>query len=309
MTLLASRLRLGDTIGVFTPSGEIDDSPSESPYEELEKGTRFLEKLGFKVVLGENALKRGYFGAGTPQERADDINQMFANPDIHALISSHGGIHANSILPYLDYDLIRRNPKILMGFSDVSTLHLGIYSKTGLVTFHGNMVIWYFGMEPQEYDRQEFLDRLVTGKIGPVNKHSEWRTVRGEKSAEGKLLGGNDWVMSWLLGTPYFPDMSDSILFIEIPGFAPGSFYNRLTQFKQAGIFEKVKGVLIGFANEKDGYKAEDIFLEVTAEYDFPIVKTDDFGHNCPNTTLPVGVQCRLDPASARLEILEACVK
>jgi muramoyltetrapeptide carboxypeptidase len=170
------------------------------------------------------------------------------------------------------------------------------------------MVMYYFGMDPQDYDRQEFLDRLVRGKIGPVGKNSPWHTVRGEGAVNGKLMGGNDWVMQWLLGTPYWPDFTDAILFVEVPGFTPDILYNRLHQFKQAGLFDQVRGVLLGYAREKDGYRVEDVFLEVTAKYNFPIVKTDDFGHNCPNTVLPVGVQCKLDPNTTTLEILESCV-
>ncbi len=307
--LIPPRLETGQTIGLFTPSNDIDSAPSEDPQQDLERGIAYLKALGFNVVMGEHALDKGFFGAGTPKERAADINRMFANPEVHALMSTHGGVYANAVLAHLDYELIRSNPKILMGFSDVNTLHLGLFAQTGLVTFHGNMAMFYFGMQPQDYDRQEFLGRVVNGEIGPVRKNSAWRTVRGTGAVEGRLLGGNDWVMQWLLGTPYFPDFSDSILFLEVPGFDPEIFYNRLTQFQQAGVFDQVRGVLIGFAREKDGYQVEDVFHEVFGELDFPIVKTDDFGHNCPNTVLPVGVRCRLDPASATLEILEACVK
>lgn len=131
-----------------------------------------MRNLGFDILLGEHALKEGGLAAGTPEERAGDINAMFANPDVKGIISTHSGLAANSCLPLLDYELIQSNPKILLGFSDISTLHLGIYAQTGLVTFHGNMVMYYLGMEPQEYDLQEFLSRLVAGEIGPVNKNS-----------------------------------------------------------------------------------------------------------------------------------------
>lgn len=308
MIVIPPRLKIGDTIGIITPSAPISTSPSPDPYVELEKGIKYLEDLGFRVVLGEHAKKEGGLSAGTPQERAGDINMMFSNPEIQAIISSHGGVSANSCLPHLDYGLILKNPKIFMGFSDISTLHLGIYSQTGLVTFHGNMVMWYFGQEPQEYDRQEFLGRLVEGQVGTVRKNGRWFTVRGEGQVIGPLLGGNDWVLQWLLGTPYLPDFSGSILCMEVPGFTPDIVENRLHQFKQAGIFEKVNGVLLGYAKEKDGYLLEDLVAEVTAEYDFPIVKCDDFGHHCPNTVLPVGVQARLDADTSSLEFLEPSV-
>ena len=162
MPLIPPRLKIGDTIGVVTPSSPISSSPSDDPYLELERGLTYLRDLGFKVHLGDYALKEGGLTAGTPEERAGDLNTMFANPDVNAIISTHGGVVSNSCLPLLDDDLMRANPKILLGFSDISTLHLGIYSQTGMVTFHGNMVMYYFGMEPQPYDRQEFLSRLVS---------------------------------------------------------------------------------------------------------------------------------------------------
>jgi muramoyltetrapeptide carboxypeptidase len=308
MPLIPPKLEIGDTIGVVTPSSPVSGSPSEDPYLELERGLTFLRDLGFKVLLGDHALNEGGLAAGTPEERAGDIITMFSNPEVSAIISTHGGVMANSCLPLLDYDLIRANPKILLGFSDISTLHLGIYSQTNLVTFHGNMVMYYFGMEPQPYDRQEFLSRLVSAEIGLVNKNSPWRTIRGNERVEGVLLGGNDWVMQWLLGTPYWPDFSGAILFIEIPGYTPDMLFNRLHQFKQAGLFDQINGILIGYAKEAEDYLTEDIFLEVTKHYDFPILKTDDFGHHCPNTVLPVGIKAGLDPEASTLELLEPCV-
>ena len=266
MTLIPPRLRIGDTIGVVTPSGPISSSPSPESQRELEKGIVYLKDLGIEVLLGEYALQEGGLAAGSPEERASDINNMFANPEVQAIISTHGGVAANSCLPHLDYELIKAYPKILMSFSDISTLHLGIYSQAGLVTFHGNMVMYYFGMQPQEYDRQEFLGRLVEGVTGPVAKNSPWTTVRGKGSVEGKLIGGNDWAIQCLLGTPYWPDFSDSILFIEVPGFSPDILFNRLHQFKQAGLFDHVRGILVGYAKEADDYRLEDIFLDVTSE-------------------------------------------
>ncbi len=308
MTLIPPRLQPGDTIGVVTPSSPISSSPSPDPYAELDRGIRYLENLGFHVVLGQHAKEEGGLSAGTPQERAGDLNAMFADPAVRAIISSHGGMSANSCLPYLDYELIRAHPTILLGFSDISTLHLALYAQAGLVTFHGNMVMWYFGMEPQEYDRQEFLGRLVAAEIGPVRPNTPWRTVRGQGQVEGRLLGGNDWVMQWLLGTPYWPDFSDAVLFMEVPGFQPDTVYNRLHQFKQAGLFAAVRGILLGYSVAREGYELADLVAEVTAEYDLPIVQTDDFGHHCPNTVLPVGARVRLNADAARLDILEPCV-
>ncbi|MDX1665400.1 MAG: LD-carboxypeptidase [Candidatus Promineifilaceae bacterium] len=309
MAHIPPRLPPGGTIGVVTPSAEINWAPTEDPRRELERGLAYLRDLGFQIKMGAHALAEGPFGAGSPEERAEDINNMFADPAVDAIISTHGGVFANATLPYLDYDLMQRNPKILMGFSDVATLHLAIYARAQVVTFHGNMVMFYFGMEPQPYDREAFLDRLVHGQIGAVAKNQPWKTVRGSSSVEGVLLGGNPMVMRWLLGTPYWPDFDDAILFMEVPGFAHDIFYNMLVQFRQAGLFERINGLLLGHSRPHEGFTAADVLLEVTADYDFPVVRTDDFGHTCPNTVLPVGIRARLEAETASLILLEACVR
>jgi muramoyltetrapeptide carboxypeptidase LdcA involved in peptidoglycan recycling len=115
--------------------------------------------------------------------------------------------------------------------------------------------------------------------------------------------------MQWLLGTPYWPDFSDTILFMEVPGFTPDMLHNRLHQFKQAGLFDQIRGILIGFTKETENYRVEDIFKEITVEYNFPILKTDDFRHYCLNSALPVSIRARLDAHTSTLELLEPCVK
>jgi muramoyltetrapeptide carboxypeptidase len=310
--LIPSRLRPGDTIGVITPSAPISSSPSPEPVKELERGINFLEELGFKVVLSEHALGEAGYSAGTAQERAGDINAMFADEDIRAIISSHGGTTINSCLEFLDWGAIAQNPKILMGFSDLTVLLLALYSKVGLVSFHGNMVMWHFGMNPSEYDREEFLDRLVHCRIGAVRKNSAWRTVRGTGSVEGRLFGGHIDQIRLLYGTPYWPDIEDGILFLEFTRYDPDSLDAYFHQMKQMGLFERVRGAVIGHhssAPPEKEYQAEEILRLVTSRSDFPILRTDDFGHLCPNTVLPVGVRSKLDADSATLEILDPCVE
>jgi muramoyltetrapeptide carboxypeptidase len=280
--------------------------------KELERGMNFLLDLGFKIVLGDHALKEDGYSAGTAQERAYDINAMFADKDVHAILSSHGGNVVNSCLEFLDWQVIRENPKILMGFSDLTVLLLAIYRKVRLVTFHGNMVIWHFGMSPTDYDREEFLDRLVHGQIGVIRKNSDWRTIRGTGTVEGRLLGGHFGQLTLLFGTPYWPNVAETILFLEFTEYWPEVLEARFQQMKQMGIFEKVRGVVVGHlasAPKEQEYQAEELLRKVTYESDFPILRTDDFGHQCPNTVLPVGVRARLDANRAELEILETCVQ
>ena len=310
--LIPPRLRPGDTIGVITPSAPISSSPSPEPMKELERGMNFLQDLGFKVVLSQHALKETGYSAGTAVERAGDINTMFADKNVKAIISSHGGTTINSCLEFLDWQLIEQNPKIVMGFSDLTVLLLALYSKAGLVSFHGNMVMWHFGMHPSDYDRQEFLDRLIHGRIGAVRKNSEWRTIRGTGSVEGRLFGGHSEQITLLFGTPYWPNIEQAILFLEFTKYDPDVLDARFHQMKQMGLFEQVRGVVIGHLTsvppEKE-YQAEEILRQVTSGLDFPILRTDDFGHQCPNTVLPVGVRARLDANNATLDILEPCVQ
>jgi muramoyltetrapeptide carboxypeptidase len=307
--LVPSKLKPGDTIGVVTPSAPISMSPSPDPFVELERGITMLKKLGFKVRLGEHALKEGFFTAGSSRERAEDINNMFADPKIKAIIPSHGGYNYNGCLPYLDWDVIRDNPKILMGFSGCTIFLLAMYARVGLVTFHGNMIIWHFGLNPSVYDRAEFLARLVEGRIGSINKNSVWRTIRGDTPVEGRLLGGHLGQLTRLAGTPYLPDFSKALLFLEQWGEEPAVTKMRLIHLQQMGLFEQIRGIIVGHIANDGEYHLEKMLADITTDFGFPILKCEDFGHQCPNTVLPVGVQAKLDPVQASLEILEPCVR
>ena len=310
--ILPKRLKKGDLIGIVSPSAAI--APEVLPI--LRKGREFLHNLGFRTEVSKNHLKELDGSAGTPEERAEDINDMFGDSRIDAIICSQGGDTANSILPYLDFKLIKENPKIFQGISDITVLLNVIQSQTGQVTFHGNDLIWGFGRKPSAYDIQEFTNRLITGEIGALRKNSRWKSVRSG-NAEGRLMGGNLRCMLKLAGTGYQPDYSDSILFLEAFEVTSGECDYMFHQMKQMGAFEGIKGVLVGYVwgmqksvKARKQAQMEDVLNRITSEYDFPIVKCNDFGHNCSNTTLPLGVHARLSAADSApgLEILENCV-
>lgn len=310
--LIPKKLKTGDLIGIVSPSAAI--TPDVLP--QLRKGREYLHSLGFRTEVGKNHLKELDGSAGTPEERAEDINSMFADHNIDAIICSQGGDTANSTLPYLDFNLIKHNPKIFMGISDITVLLNAIYSKTGLVTFHGNDVMWGFGKKPTAYDKQELIDRLVTGKIGEISKNSKWKTIR-PGTAEGHLAGGNLRCILKLAGTDYQPDFQDSILFLEAFEITPEECSYMFHQLKQMGVFEQVNGIVVGYiwglqksAKVRKKSQMEDVLKRTTADYDFPIVKCNDFGHNRSNTTLPLGVRAGLSGSDPhpKLEILENCV-
>ncbi|MCL5066843.1 MAG: LD-carboxypeptidase [Thaumarchaeota archaeon] len=305
--IVPRRLRSGDTIGIVSPSSKI----SRYGRRYLRQGIVYLQSLGFNVVLGKNALKECDYSAGTPEERAQDINTMFVDPNIRAIICSQGGNTAKPLLPLLDWDAIKEHPKIFMGFSNITVLLNAIYAKTELITFHGDGVI-KLGHDAKAYDRREFADRLIRGKIGKIKQNGTRKCVR-TGTAAGRLIGGNLPSFMRLLGTQYLPDLTNSILFMEARVIEPGQCDSSFTQMKQAGIFEKVSGVIIGYIHTLQSRKKlpqmEEILLRVTSDYDFPILKVNDFGHERPNTVLPLGVKTRLDAENKEFEIIQRCVR
>ena len=306
---IPERLSQGDVIGVVSPS----EAVTFETRPQLDRGVRFLQRLGFEVVLGKNALEAVGGSAGTPEQRAGDINKMFADRRVKAIICSQGGTTAGDCLPLLDWDAIRGNPKIFLGISDNTVLLNPIHAKTGLITFHGNDVIWGFGRKPSRYDSEEFLDRLVWGKIGLIRSSSKRKTVR-EGAATGKLWGGNLGSLLQLAEMGYMPDLNAAILFIEAYNPTPEACDNIFRKLERKGLFGNMGGVVVGYIYGLQSTKGkvaqmEEVLLSVTREYDFPILKTNDFGHNCPNTVIPIGVRAKLDADNQELEILESCVR
>jgi muramoyltetrapeptide carboxypeptidase len=309
MVLIPKKLSNGAVIGIVSPSRPV--------FQELtgqfERGVAFLEAHGFNMVIGEHVYSATLGYAASPREKAEDINRMFADESVRAIICSQGGATANACLPYLDWDCIRAHPKIFLGMSDITVLLNAIHHKTGLVTFHGSDLMWGFGRNPAAYDEQEFIARLVASRIGEIPSNRERRMVRSG-TAEGRLLGGNLHCLAKLAGTPYFPDFTGAIFFVEAMNIQPEECDHFFQQLKQIGVFDQIRGALVGYIDslqkdENAAMQMEDVLLHVTAEYDFPILKVNDFGHNCPNTVLPVGGNVRMDADKGVLVILEECVQ
>lgn len=306
--MIPLKLQKNDKIGVVSPSSPV----TNDSMEQFNNGIKYLRDLGFEVVIAKNALSNTLGYSATPTEKSEDINAMFADKSIKAIICSQGGENANSCLPYLDFKIIKENPKIFLGISDITVLLNAIYAKTDLVTFHGNDVMWGFGTNPKPYDTQEFIDRLVHGKTGIINSNGI-RITKREGIAEGTLIGGNINCLIKLAETGYLPKFENSILFIESFGFEPEACDCAFNQLKQMGVFDKINGVIIGYIfdefSDQRVVHMEDILMNVSDGYEFPILKVSDFGHNCPNTVIPIGVTVRLDSSKKEIKILEDCVK
>lgn len=307
--MIPSRLKVGDKIGIISPSAPITDDLKE----QYKNGIKFLEELEFEIILGKYIFSTSLGISASPKKKAEDISNMFKDISIKAIICSQGGLNANSCLPYLNWDIIEQNPKIFLGISDITALLNPIFQYTGLVTFHGNDLIFGFGNNPSDYDKQEFINCLVEGRIGKIPSNGERTSIR-EGTVTGKLLGGNLHSLLRLAGTPYFPDFRESILFLEAMDISPvfcDAFFNQL---KQIGIFDQIKGVIIGYIyglqeQIPENIQMEEILFRVTEEYDFPILKVNDFGHNCSNTILPIGCSIELNTRKKEISIIEQYVK
>ena len=306
---IPKRLSRGDAIGIVSPSTPVTPDLKG----QFRRGITFLEALGFKVIVGEHVSSTSFGYAASPQEKAEDINRMFADESIRAILCSQGGATANACLPYLNWDNIRKYPKVFLGISDITVLLNAIHHKTGLVTFHGSDLLRGFGRNPTLYDRQEFIAGLMDSRVDQIPPSRARRMIRSGV-AEGKLLGGNLPCLLKLAGTPYFPDFTDAILFVEAIGITPEECDNRFQQLKQMGVFDQIHGAIVGFIDglqndERALMQMEDVLLRVTMDYEFPVLKVEDFGHNCPNTVLPVGGKVKVDADQGKIEILETCVQ
>jgi muramoyltetrapeptide carboxypeptidase len=306
--ILPPRLKPGQTIGLVSPSSPVTPELED----QLARGIACLQRMGFNVQPGDHIRSQTLGYAALPQEKAADIHRMFADDSINAIFCTQGGMTANACLPYLDWNLIRSHPKIFLGISDITVLLIAIQVKTGLVTFHGDDVLWGLGRDPGDYELLEFQARLCDCRIGPIPAHGERKTVRGGK-AEGILLGGNLRCLLNLVGTSCWPDFRDGILFVEALDISPEKCDYMFRQLEQIGIFGQIRGAVVGYVDglqrrSGGGAQMEDILLRTAENYDFPILKVNDFGHNCQNTVLPVGGRLRMDADERTLEIVAPCV-
>ena len=302
--MLANKLNYGDTIGVVGVSNSLE---LDNRYEDFYRAEKLFESKGFKIKRGKYVLENFYGSAGTREQKTEDMMDMFTDKDVKAIICLEGGETCNTFIDLLDYDLIKQNPKIITGYSDITVLLQTIYKKTGLVTFSGPSFVCY-GEEDREQKYKEFENIFVNKKIGKFST-GEKNIIR-EGNANGKLIGTNLACMMYLLGTEYLPNMQDNILLIESYRTSPNECQRRFAHLKQYGIFDKVRGIVIGYnydlQKNGDVYpQMEDILLEYTKEYNFPIVKCNDFGHKIVNAVIPIGVNAEIDSDNATIKVVE----
>jgi muramoyltetrapeptide carboxypeptidase len=300
--MLAKSLKKGDAIGVVAPSNPFNQERKI----EFDNFIEYVNGQGIEVKLSKNFYASGKYGIGTPEERADDINSMFADKNIKAIWCLQGGDNASQTLDLIDYDIVKNNPKIVIGKSDIDVLLLALNKKTKLITFHScDPKIGRNRELDFDYTKKWFKERLFE-KSKDIEPSKEWTCVN-EGQAEGKILGCNPISILKLAGTEYFPDFTDSILFIEAYKSCPKEIIYQLTQFKQIGTFDKIKAIVIGnnFEFQSDDFKVEEMIKELLTEYNFPILKINEFGHYQPHAFLPIGAKVKLDATNKTIEIIE----
>ena len=301
-------LAYGSTLGIIAPA-----SPSYDPLE-VELGKYLLEELGFQVALAPNALKKNRYLAGTDTERLSDLRHMFLEPAIDGLLCLRGGYGCMRLLSQIDYRVVRKNPKILVGYSDITALQLAIWKYAGLVTFSGPMLVSDFGRGTGAYTIKHFYTALTSpfalGVIPPAPA-ARCEVIRPGR-AGGRLLGGNLTLIAATLGTPYEIDTRGAILFLEDVDEQPYRVDRMLQQLRLAGKFRFVAGVVFGefvgceAAEDTRSFSILEIIRDAMKDTDVPSYYGLPTGHGVNKATLPLGVKAEIDADQCLLTITES---
>ena len=309
------RLRPGDTVGLIEPAGFTDD------VFDLDLVMETVRAMGLKPRPGKHLMARNGYLAGRDADRAADVNAMFADPDVRAVFAVRGGWGCARILPFLDFGMIRAHPKLLVGFSDITALHLAFAAKAGFPTIHGPNAASSWPRFSWEAFRAIAFDGATPTMINPPGKEDRLvqragriRSFRGGK-ASGPLLGGNLTVLAALMGTSWLPDFTGAILFLEDVGEAPYRIDRMLTQLSLAGVLGKVAGVVFGQCAGCDarepsygGFTLSQILQQHFEPLGVPAFQGAAFGHVASQFSLPVGVQAEIDADAGSIRLLEPAV-
>ncbi|MCH2224787.1 MAG: LD-carboxypeptidase [Crocinitomicaceae bacterium] len=307
LTVKPMGLIKGDLIGITAPAGSIWNKAHINKIEKI------LADLGFKTKVGEtNYLQEGYL-AGSDKIRAQELMDMFKDSSIKGILTMRGGWGCARILDLLDYDLISTNPKVIMGFSDITSLINAIHIKTGLVTYHGPCGYSSWG----GFSTKQVINCLVKGQpyvmTNPADCMEKLKTWSKGK-AKGKLIGGNLTVISSMVGTSFEPLWKDKILFLEEIKEEPYRIDRMLWQLKQAGVFELISGLVIGSFRKcnpeepEKSFSLDDVFEQHFSSLSIPVYQGASFGHITHKFTLPIGVEAEIDADNFTISTLEKSV-
>ncbi|PIN69813.1 LD-carboxypeptidase [Candidatus Woesearchaeota archaeon CG11_big_fil_rev_8_21_14_0_20_43_8] len=329
-------LQKGDTIAIISPSGGLGGLV---PHR-LDNAKKFLESKGFKVKEYASTRKSD----ATPEEKVKDLHAAFKNDEVKAVLCAIGGLSSNELLPLIDFSIIKNNPKIFCGYSDITVLHYAFNKKADLVTFYGPAAMTQFGEhpEPLEFTSQHFI-KALSGRVGSIKASDKWtdeildwfgkedlkrpRKLYENKGyawinkgkATGKIIGGCLYTMHQINGTDYNLDYKDKILLLETPegqDFTKGEpldyVDSQIMNLRNSGIFDKIKGLVVGRGfgyTDEERNEFKKIIEKHTKDYDFPVLFNVDIGHSDPMITIPLGTQVTLDSENNIFSIDESGVQ
>ncbi|MDD3085063.1 MAG: LD-carboxypeptidase [Candidatus ainarchaeum sp.] len=335
-------LKKGDTIGLVSPSAPL---AGLVPHR-VKKTIEALNLMGFNVKIGKNALVVNDYVAGNPKKRAKDINDFFKDSRIKAIISFIGGNHSNQILDYLDFEAIKKNPKIFLGYSDITVLHFALLTQCDLVSFYGPSGLNQFAENPKilpytkNYFEKALMEASPIGEVHSSEKYTEeildwfkkedlkkerkmvtnsgWEWIK-KGFGEGAILGGCISSIIHLRGTKFWPNFKDAIFFWEIPegyclekGESLANIDSYLMDLKLSGVFDEIKGMIIGRPfgyTKQETDKLKRMIKRYLNNYDIPILFNVDIGHTDPMITIPLGVKVRIDSNEMVFKFLESGTK
>lgn len=323
------KLKNGDKIGYYSPSAP---ATFFAP-KRYERAKKFLEKKGFNLVTGELSGKSQGYRSGSILERAQELNILIRNKDIKCIMSTIGGNNSNSILPYLDFEEIKKNPKIFIGYSDVTAILLAIYAKTGVITFYGPALVASFGEFSPLVDEtfsyfsdilmndiklpytlktpERYTDEFISweDQSRPKNTYKNTLVTVIPGKVSGRLIGGNLNTMYGIWGSEYMPEIKEGdILFIEDSLKSAAVIERSFSFLKLNHIFDRVGGIILGkhelFNDQNSGKKPYEILLEILGEKKIPFLAEFDCSHTHPMLTLPIGGMVELDSTNKKVTLL-----
>lgn len=295
------KIKKGATLGLVAPASPVYDS---SQFDEM---IVTLQELGYELKLGKHVKDRNGYLAGKDKDRAQDVMDMFSDPEVDAILCVRGGWGCNRILPFIDYDVIKNNPKPFIGFSDITSLHMAFLHKTGLVTFHGPVG----KSDWNEFTLSAWDEVLIKGKKATfkIPDDQEDSFVINSGKASGRLLGGNLTVLTAMIGSEYLPDFTGSILFLEDVGEDVYRIDRMLTQLKLAGILDQLNGFVFGKCTDcsagKNSLTLKEVFDDHISLLDIPAFYGAMISHEKENITLPVGIQATINANDKSIRLLE----
>lgn len=333
MTLLKPPgLNPGDTIGFFSPSSA---ATAWAP-NRFARAKAYLAAQGFELKAGSLTGEQDHWRSGSIAARADELNALIRDPQVRAIMSVIGGSNSNSLLPYLDFDALKRDPKIVIGYSDVTALLLGIHAQTGLVTFYGPALVASFGELSPLVDETlvGFLSVCMAGGASLPHRlptPTQWTEERldwehqtrakqcwpnrlisvGTGRVRGRFIGGNLNTLAGIWGSPYMPSIErGDILLLEDSLKTAETVERAFTHLKLCGVFDRIGALVLGkhelFNAQGSGKRPLDILLEVVGEPTFPILAEYDSAHTHPMLTLPLGIEAELDLDAQSLTLCES---